>query len=242
MRYAKTNLALSKSRRMLRMAIVVILLGIAVCSVGGFVATGLLERSGRGWLPQACLGNNVFICHVNQGLVELYYRHLGGPSVHQYAVAGYRDFNVYCATGPAINGPSIQINSTWVNLSDTHASWKHWRRTVGDIDWGFACEGRIPGYFRVNVWHDRAWRPSDTTVRGPFPSNTAVQLSAPFWFPTLISLLLALWLVWPIIRSSRERRRFTRGLCPKCGYDLRATPGRCPECGWRLASPSSAKD
>lgn len=48
---------------------------------------------------------------------------------------------------------------------------------------------------------------------------------------------LALWLLLAApaaVRSWRAASRIRRGLCPKCGYDLRGTPVdaiTCPECG-----------
>jgi hypothetical protein len=52
------------------------------------------------------------------------------------------------------------------------------------------------------------------------------RLSA-FW-PLFLSLPFpTLWLALRL----RKRMRKSPGLCPTCGYDLRATPDRCPECG-----------
>ena len=37
-------------------------------------------------------------------------------------------------------------------------------------------------------------------------------------------------------RAGRARGRTRHGLCPQCGYDLRASPLRCPECGHAVPS------
>lgn len=63
-------------------------------------------------------------------------------------------------------------------------------------------------------------------------------LIIPHWFAALVflpapALLLRIRL--------RKRSRIVRGLCLRCGYDLRASPERCPECG-RKASPGVAVD
>jgi hypothetical protein len=67
------------------------------------------------------------------------------------------------------------------------------------------------------------------TGNTPFVPDFVVGL--PYWAMTLFLVIPpALQLVSAIVHR-RAVARLKHGLCPSCGYDLRATPDRCPECG-----------
>jgi len=77
-------------------------------------------------------------------------------------------------------------------------------------------------------------------ISRPNTADHYAILQAPLWLVTVITALpAAAWLAsrWRRRRSQRLAKR--AGLCPRCGYDLRASPNVCPECGAAAAGHSS---
>jgi hypothetical protein len=88
------------------------------------------------------------------------------------------------------------------------------------------------------TFRDYAWHFGGFGVRrgGRALTNTGdfgyAVYRIPLWAPTLAFALPPLLLTLIALgRRRRTARRRSKGLCPACGYDLRASTTHCPECG-----------
>ncbi|MDB5329953.1 MAG: hypothetical protein JWP03_1104 [Phycisphaerales bacterium] len=52
------------------------------------------------------------------------------------------------------------------------------------------------------------------------------------------AILPSFWVLAGLVRLRERHKHRLKGLCPICGYDLRATPDRCPECGTETKIPA----
>jgi hypothetical protein len=92
--------------------------------------------------------------------------------------------------------------------------------------------GGPPVGFPKNLWFELWQGRRMTGIRPDALWSDFHNLRVPLWPVVMLTSVL------PVLRLTRSvrRRRARPGLCPACGYDLRASTGLCPECGGPIAT------
>ena len=102
--------------------------------------------------------------------------------------------------------------------------------------------GSLWGQLGFVAQHHRGISPSSKPPPGERVRFSGIveewEYQAPLWPLALLCALLPATRTARYVARRTRLRRITRGLCPRCGYDLRATPGRCPECGAEATTPA----
>ena len=94
---------------------------------------------------------------------------------------------------------------------------------------------------RTVLWARQGNRFSPTNLARGRAAVPYLIVEAPFWMLAAIcGVLPAAWAAEVAVRRRQPRRVGRAGLCPSCGYDLRASSARCPECGRSITAASAA--
>jgi hypothetical protein len=145
---------------------------------------------------------------------------------------------------------ALWVRSHWVGDELVRES-DGWRRVLRSGCGGVHVSCWYAGHMRQRTLHERVdppaypivAQPAETMLErfgfevyfgGRLPAGWYMS-SPPRWSITLpywaVSLATAAMPLTALVSVALRRGRSMRGLCPSCGYDLRATPDRCPECG-----------
>jgi hypothetical protein len=148
----------------------------------------------------------------------------GGRGIARSEVVAARKWGHTEAFGFA-GGQFVHFKSDFHSEGMTSDMPRHW----------YVVDSGSPGLLRV-TFSPRAtqalgfaWESGRFQSPPAPPADSYRTLTVPCWF---LALVFAMAPAARLRRLWRDRRlRRSPGLCPGCGYDLRATPDRCPECG-----------
>ena len=159
--------------------------------------------------------------------------------------AAYRSAQLICESGrlhlTLAWGWADQPGSPFADgvLSEADATGGRSRVLYQRIDRSFAGNVIQLRDFGGSGWGPLRWRDFSNTKLAAGDTNRLLFVEVAHWLPVV---LLAVAPTFAATRWARRRVQARRGLCPSCGYDLRATPERCPECGATISTESAKKE
>ena len=133
---------------------------------------------------------------------------------------------------------SAELHDRWEDSTPSRMAWVHEMRS------NMALLVAVPSGER---WWNRLGFSAGREIVELDLMPVTVRLHRITWLTIPCAAVVAPLAVLPALRLrrwrlDRRRREDCAGLCPACGYDLRATPERCPECGTVPAAAQLPKD